>query len=59
MDQNPECDNKDANPDQDESQNEDEPAEVSAEPGDTEQVETFFSTMNHRYGNAIQEHHIL
>lgn len=31
----------------------------SAEPEDTEQVETFFSTMSHRYENATQEGHIL
>lgn len=30
-----------------------------AEPEDTEQVETFFSTMSHRYENATQEGHIL
>lgn len=31
----------------------------SSEPEDTEQVETFFSTMSHRYENATQEGHIL
>lgn len=31
----------------------------SPEPEDTEQVETFFSTMSHRYENATQEGHIL
>lgn len=31
----------------------------SAEAEDTEQVETFFSTMSHRYENATQEGHIL
>lgn len=30
-----------------------------AEPEDTEQVETFFSSMSHRYENATQEGHIL
>lgn len=31
----------------------------SVEPEDEEQVETFFSTMSHRYENATQEGHIL
>lgn len=31
----------------------------SSEPEDTEQVDTFFSTMSHRYENATQEGHIL
>lgn len=31
----------------------------SLEPEDTEHVETFFSTMSHRYENATQEGHIL
>lgn len=48
-----------AAPDQDEAQDEGETFTDSAEPDDTEQVETFFSTMSHRYANATQEGHIL
>lgn len=46
-------------PDRDEAQQEGETSRDSMEPEDTEQVETFFSTMSHRYENATQEGHIL
>lgn len=46
-------------PDQEEAQSEGETSRDLAEPEDTEQVETFFSTMSHRYENATQEGHIL
>lgn len=49
----------DAVPDQEEAQHEGGTSGVSPEPEDTEQVETFFSTMSHRYENATQEGHIL
>lgn len=45
--------------DQDQAQHEDDASRDSPEPEDTEQVETFFSTMSHRYENATQEGHIL
>ena len=48
-----------ADTDQDERQHEGETSRDSAGPEDTEQVETFFSTMSHRYENATQEGHIL
>lgn len=43
-------------PDQDKAQEE---GRDSTEPGDTEQVDTFFSTMSHRYEHATLEGHIL
>lgn len=46
-------------PGQDEAQLEDETSRESIEHEDTEQVETFFSTMSHRYENATVEGHIL
>lgn len=45
--------------DQGEAQQEGEISRDSTEPEDTEQVETFFSTMSHRYENATLEGHIL
>ncbi|KAF0022019.1 hypothetical protein F2P81_025728 [Scophthalmus maximus] len=45
--------------DRDEPRNQEEISRDSVEPEDTEQVETFFSTMSHRYENATQEGHIL
>lgn len=50
---------QEAVPDQEEAQHECETYRDSVEPEDTEQVETFFSTMSHRYENATQEGHIL
>lgn len=50
---------QEAVPDQEEAQDECETYSDSVEPEDTEQVETFFSTMSHRYENATQEGHIL
>lgn len=50
---------QEAVPDQEEARHESETCSDSVEPEDTEQVETFFSTMSHRYENAIQEGHIL
>lgn len=50
---------QEAVPDQEEAQHEGETCRDSPEPEDTEQVETFFSTMSHRYENATQEGHIL
>lgn len=49
---------QEAVPDQEEAQQEGDASRDSAEE-DTEQVETFFSTMSHRYENATQEGHIL
>uniref|UniRef100_A0A1A7Z818 Pleckstrin homology domain containing, family A (Phosphoinositide binding specific) member 8 n=1 Tax=Iconisemion striatum TaxID=60296 RepID=A0A1A7Z818_9TELE len=43
------------NSDREENHEEDEPPRDSAAESDTEQVETFFSTMSHRYENATQE----
>lgn len=45
--------------DQDEAQQDGKISRDSTEPEDTEQVETFFSTMSHRYENATLEGHIL
>lgn len=50
---------QEAVPDQEEAQGEGDTCRDSEQPEDTEQVETFFSTMSHRYENAIQEGHIL
>lgn len=50
---------QEAVPDQEEAQQEGQTSRDSTEPEDTEQVETFFSTMSHRYENATQEGHIL
>lgn len=50
---------QEAVPDQEEAQHEGETLRDSTESEDTEQVETFFSTMSHRYENATQEGHIL
>lgn len=50
---------QEAVPDHEEAKHEGETSRDSAEPEDTEQVETFFSTMSHRYENATQEGHIL
>lgn len=50
---------QEAVPDQEEAHHEGEMCRDSTEPEDTEQVETFFSTMSHRYENATQEGHIL
>lgn len=46
-------------PVQDKAQHEGEIFRDSTELEDTEQVETFFSTMSHRYENATLEGHIL
>lgn len=43
---------------QEEGEEEGEIPRKSTESEDTEQVETFFSTMSHRYENATQEAHI-
>lgn len=72
VDQSQEYDNisKEANPvrpqhqqeavtDQEYPKHEVETSRDSTEPQDTEQVETFFSTMSHRYENATQEGNIL
>lgn len=50
---------EEAVPDQEEALDEGETSRDPTEPEDTEQVETFFSTMSHRYENATQEGHIL
>lgn len=50
---------QEAVPDQEEAQQEGETSRDSTESDDTEQVETFFSTMSNRYENATQEGHIL
>ncbi len=50
---------QEAVPDQVEARDEGETSRDPTEPEDTEQVETFFSTMSHRYENATQEGHIL
>lgn len=50
---------QEAVPDEAEDQHEGETPRESPESEDTEQVETFFSTMSHRYENATQEGHIL
>lgn len=47
---------QEAVPDQEEAQEE---FSDSLEPEDTEHVETFFSTMSHRYEHATQQGHIL
>lgn len=44
---------------EDEAQQEGETSRDLTEQEDTEQVDTFFSTMSHRYENATQEGHIL
>lgn len=52
-------DQQKAVPDQDEAQQEDPHTQDPALQEEPEQVETFFSTMSHRYGNMPQEGHIL
>lgn len=46
-------------PDREKVQHEGKVSRESTEPEDTEQVDTFFSVMSHRYDNSIVEGHIL